>query len=159
MKKTILISCLFLVGLLFLAGCKQEPEQKSEVTIVEGPPEVEVEEPEEEETIEMMEEACEQECTLKEVDILTSDGETYTLKPGKGGYTSAGALLFDIVAGQSYCEGEEQVQIKITKQSYGEVLEEEEITVDLGEESDVLTHPTVNLTFTLTVESVDGDCS
>lgn len=105
--------------------------------------------------------SCEKECKFTGVEILTSDGETYSLKPGQGSYTAAGALDWTILSGFKYCSGEKaRVPIKILKRNYGQVFSDEVILVKAGETSKVITHPTVKrIAFTLTVKKAEESCS
>ena len=104
---------------------------------------------------------CENKCTIKSVTVLTSDGETYTLKLGQGSYSYAGALEWRLLSTPEYCQGDDPlVPIRLIKKSYGEILEKEVITLHKGETSDVITHPTVgSVKFTATLKDVEEDCS
>lgn len=100
-------------------------------------------------------------CNFNNIEILTSDGETYTLSRGQGSYTAAGALDWTILSGPDYCSGEEIiVPIEILKRNYGEIFSDEVIMLKVGETSDVITHPIVQrVAFTLTVISANEVCS
>ncbi len=106
------------------------------------------------------EEGCKK-CNFKDIEILTSDGETYTLSRGRGSYTAAGALDWTILTGPDYCQGEEIiVPVKILKRNYGQIFSDEVIMLNVGETSKVIKHPFVKrIAFTLTVESVNEVCS
>jgi len=92
---------------------------------------------------------------------LTSDGETYNVVKGKGGYTAASALEWTTMLNPSYCKGDEvKIPIKILKRNYGKILGDELILLKVGEKSKVITHPVMDeIKFTLTVQSVDEKCS
>ena len=64
------------------------------------------------------------------------------------------------MSGPDYCPGSEViVPIKLIKKSTGEVISEEVVTVNPGETSSEVTHPTVkSVKFTLTVEKVNEVC-
>jgi len=104
---------------------------------------------------------CEKKCTLKSLELTTSDGESYTLVKGQGGYTAAGAVEWKIVSFADYCPSEDLViPINIYKKNYGKVVSEQVITLKEGETSPVITHPTVtNLAFTLKVNELKESCS
>ncbi len=104
---------------------------------------------------------CKSKCTFANVTITTSDGKTVKLAPGKGSYTAAGALEWDILRPPQYCTGETLlVPIKIYKRNYGTELGNEVITIKLGETSDVITHPMdKNIRFTLRIDDIQEICA
>lgn len=103
---------------------------------------------------------CSKLCSYYALKILTSDGESYDLKPKQGSYTAAGALEWKILAMPQYCKGEPAiVPINIIKKKTGEIITEEVIVLHEGENSNVLTHPTIpSVAFTLTVADVFESC-
>lgn len=103
---------------------------------------------------------CSKLCTYYAVKMLTSDGETYDLKPKQGSYTGAGALEWKLLEMPKHCKGEAPiVPINILKKQTGEIISEEVILLHEGEESQVFTHPTVSkLAFSLTVADVFESC-
>ena len=100
-------------------------------------------------------------CRIKSVDLTTSDGDSYSLSPGQGSYTAAGALDWTILSSPSYCRGDEVfVPINILKRNYGLVFSDEVILLKEGETSKVIKHPSVkSVAFTLTVKNVEEACS
>ena len=52
-------------------------------------------------------EGCQETCNFNNVNITTSDDQSFTLSRGKGSYTAAGALEWKIVTGPDYCSGED----------------------------------------------------
>ncbi len=106
---------------------------------------------------------CDSKCNFDEVVVSTSDGDELLLSRGQGSYTAAGAVEWQLLAGADYCkeEGEETVvAIKLKKKNSGEILSEEVVTVEVGQESELITHPTISrVQFTLTVESINEQCS
>lgn len=105
---------------------------------------------------------CEEKCNFDNVVIKTSDGDELTLSRGKGSYTAAGALEWSLMSSADYCKGEEDtlVAVKLKKKTFGEIVEEEVITLEVDEESDPIKHPDIErIEFTLEVESIDETCS
>ncbi len=104
---------------------------------------------------------CQETCTIAEVTLTTSDEETYKLAKGRGSYSYAGALEWRIKSTPNYCQGEEPlVPIELIKKNYGEILERQIITLNEGETSDLITHPTsTRVQFTTTIESIQEVCS
>lgn len=105
---------------------------------------------------------CEEKCNFDDVVIKTSDGDELTLSRGKGSYTAAGALEWSLMSSADYCKGEEDtlVAVKLKKKTFGEIVEEEVITLEVDEESDPIKHPDIErIEFTLEVESIDETCS
>lgn len=104
---------------------------------------------------------CPQKCTMKEIEIETSDGQTFTIPPGQGSYTAAGALSWTTQRLPPYCPTETvTVPFVITKKSYSTVYGEEMVAVPEGETSTVITHPVISrIAFTLTVKNVVEECS
>lgn len=103
---------------------------------------------------------CEVKCNFNGVVVETSDGETYELTRGRGAYTAAGALTWNLVPGPDYCPGDEVlVPIEIKKTLYEDLLNTQLIVVSPGETSEKITHPTIKwVDFTLKVVSVDESC-
>jgi len=103
---------------------------------------------------------CSKVCNFYNVDILTSDGELYSLKPREGSYTGAGALDWTILNAPDHCiEESPQVPIKIDRNLPGKTINSEIILLNKGESSKLLTHPSVaGLYFTLTVVNVYEVC-
>ncbi len=106
-------------------------------------------------------EGCNKKCNFKEIIIKTSDEDTFTLSRGKGDYTSAGAIEWITASGPDYCQGNEViVPVKIIKKNLGKIINEEYVTVRVGEKSKVITHPTIKtIKFTFEVKSVHEECS
>lgn len=100
---------------------------------------------------------CAQTCSVRQVDITTSDGATYQFPPGKGSYTAAGGLEWKVESIPAHCpEEKELVPFRISKYTYGKLVSDEVITVREGTTSKVLTHPTITtLKFTLKVTGVE----
>ncbi len=105
-------------------------------------------------------EACAQQCGLKEVTVRTSDGDVLVLPPGKGSYTAAGGLDWNVVAVPPFCkEDEGKILFRIVRKKGGQILNEEYITLRKGETSKALTHPSIKkLAFTLKAEDVKVEC-
>lgn len=103
---------------------------------------------------------CTKLCSYYAIKILTSDGETYDLKPKQGSYTGAGALEWKTLQMPQHCKGESPiVPINVIKKQTGEVISEEVILLHEGEKSLTLTHPTVSkLAFSLNVADVFESC-
>jgi hypothetical protein len=104
---------------------------------------------------------CENKCSVKEVKVKTSDGESYDLPLGKGSYSSAGALEWKLMVTPEYCKGDNPlVAIRLIKKSTGKSIGEQIITLHQGETSNVITHPTVkSVKFTATLAEIDEVCS
>ncbi|MEK6950399.1 MAG: hypothetical protein AABX13_01610 [Nanoarchaeota archaeon] len=104
--------------------------------------------------------ACAQKCTVETVDVTTSDGEKYTLARTQGSYTAAGALEWKVGAIPLYCPGEKKlIPFHFFKKTTGKVISEEVVTVEEGQTSPVITHPTVSrVKFTVTVNKVKEVC-
>ena len=105
---------------------------------------------------------CDSMCNFNNVLVKTSDGDEFTLSRGQGSYTGAGSIEWKLLSSAEYClgEGATPVAIELTMKNYGEVVQEEVIILNLGEESKVITHPQIErIQFTLVVESYDETCS
>jgi hypothetical protein len=99
--------------------------------------------------------ACAQTCTVREMTLTTSDGETLTALPGKGGYTGAGAIEWFIESGPLQCSSDPLVPVHIVKRNFGKVVSEEHITLAKGSTSRAINHPTIlSLAFTLRLDDV-----
>src|SRR3989338_1484554 len=73
---------------------------------------------------------CPAKCHVEEATISTSDGETYTLKPGQGSYSYAGAIEWKVHALPDYCaDSSVPVLIDILKKNTGKVLSTEVISL------------------------------
>lgn len=103
---------------------------------------------------------CENACALTGIVISTSDGESYTLKPGQGSYTAAGALEWKVYPVPSHCPQENiPVPITLIMKNYGRIVEEKVITLREGQTSKQITHPQiVDINFTVTLERVTESC-
>mgnify|MGYP001582331241 FL=1 len=103
---------------------------------------------------------CSKLCSYYAIKILTSDGETYDLKPKQGSYTGAGALEWKTMQMPQHCKGEQPiVPINILTKNTGEVIGENVILLHEGQTSPVLTHPNISkITFTLTLADVFESC-
>ncbi|HLD39840.1 MAG TPA: hypothetical protein VJB13_01745 [Candidatus Nanoarchaeia archaeon] len=103
---------------------------------------------------------CTKLCSYYAVKMITSDKESYDLKPKQGSYTGAGALEWKLLEMPQYCKGESAiVPVNIIKKQTGKKISEEVILLHDGESSTVLTHPTIpKLAFTLTLEKVFESC-
>jgi len=103
---------------------------------------------------------CANGCAVQKVHLKTSDGEEYTLPPGQGSYSYAGALEWKILPVPEYCTaGKAMVPFQFISKTTGKVLGEETVTVAVGEKSKVVTHPTVQrVAFTVEVVSVEEKC-
>ena len=110
---------------------------------------------------ELYETECEEKCTYNQVEIVTSDGETYTLPRGQGSYTAAGAVSWTLLGGPKYCQMEDViVPIKIAKYNAGKIVTEEVLTLKKGETSGIIRHPTIQrISFTVTLKSLNEQCS
>tara|TARA_Y100000310_G_C20475644_1_gene712257 strand:+ start:195 stop:812 length:618 start_codon:yes stop_codon:yes gene_type:complete len=105
-------------------------------------------------------EGCDIKCNFNDIIIETSDGDSFTLSRGKGDYTGGGAVEWVVSSGPDYCQGEEIIlPVKIMKKSSGKIITEEYLTVGVGEESSIITHPTASkIKFTFEVKSVEETC-
>lgn len=105
--------------------------------------------------------ACSKICSFYGAEILTSDGETYTIKPQEGSYSGAGAINWKLLAGSNHCQEEPAVlPIKITKNKPGETLSEEIVTISKSQSSKVITHPYApKMAFSLTVKNIHELCA
>lgn len=103
---------------------------------------------------------CTKLCSYYAIKVLTSDDETYDLKPKQGSYTGAGALEWKILQMPQHCKGENPiVPINIIKKQTGQIISEEVILLHEGENSPTLTHPTISkLAFSLNVANVFESC-
>ncbi|MBI2666640.1 hypothetical protein HYX13_03445 [Candidatus Woesearchaeota archaeon] len=104
---------------------------------------------------------CEKMCNYYSLKISTSDGEAYTVKPGRGSYTAVGALQWDVLKGvPSHCEGERaRVPLLISKREPGKITDEYVITLRQGETSEPMTHRLVpGLNFALTMGQIYELC-
>ena len=104
--------------------------------------------------------SCDKLCNFYSVKVLTSDGETYLIKPGSGSYTAAGALEWEILSSGQHCNGERAViPINLITKNDGKILEENVITLQDGDTSNVLTHPQLpNVNFQITIQEVFELC-
>ena len=102
--------------------------------------------------------ACTQKRQFTKADISTSDGEKYSLTPGQGSYTAAGALEWKILR-QPHCQGEKIVPLQFTERNTGTVLGNFIYTVAEGEHTPIITHPQIKrVAFTITVDKVEEQC-
>ncbi len=106
-------------------------------------------------------EICDKQCNYYALRVLTSDGETYNVRPKRGSYTAAGALEWKIMEAPSHCNGEPTViPVSIIKKAPGKILSEEVITLHKGEASAIIVHPFLpDFTFSLKIEEVNELCS
>ncbi len=105
---------------------------------------------------------CTAKCNFNQVQIRTSDGDDFELVRGKGDYTLAGAIEWQLMSSADYCPNEDDtaVAIKLKKKNYGEILEEQVIVVEQGATSDIITHPVIEgSSFTLEILSINEECS
>lgn len=104
---------------------------------------------------------CPATCTIKSVQLTTSDGEEYSLRRGQGSYTAAGAVAWEIMGTPAYCQREAPlVPIKFIKKTTGKVIEEEIVTLHERETTPVITHPLIpRVRFTMTMKSVEEECT
>ena len=104
---------------------------------------------------------CERKCQAVNVTITTNDGKTIILAPGKGSYTAAGAIEWDILRLPPYCPSDDlKIPLKIYKRNYGKELGNEVITLEKSQSSDVITHPTdKSIKFTLRVDDIQEVCA
>lgn len=105
-------------------------------------------------------EGCEVKCNFNDIVVKTSDGLEFEIKRGRGEYSYAGALEWVIASGPDYCQGEEIiVPVKLLKKNYGKILNTQYVTVKVGEESPLVTHPVIeDVQFHFTIESVEETC-
>ncbi|PIZ51797.1 hypothetical protein COY27_02380 [Candidatus Woesearchaeota archaeon CG_4_10_14_0_2_um_filter_33_13] len=102
---------------------------------------------------------CSKQCNTYAARIKTSDGEIYPLKPGQGSYTGAGSLEWKVMEGPTHCKGEPALlPIKVSRKDQSGLINQEQFVLKQGETSKVMTHPTVPLSFTLTVERIFEWC-
>ena len=104
---------------------------------------------------------CEKMCNYYSLKISTSDGEAYTVKPGRGSYTAVGAVQWDVLKGvPSHCEGERaKIPLLISKREPGKITDEYVLTLRQGETSGPITHRLVpGLEFSLTLGQVYELC-
>ncbi|MBU0457685.1 MAG: hypothetical protein ABH824_00480 [Nanoarchaeota archaeon] len=104
---------------------------------------------------------CTDTCKITEVELITSDKETYTLSLGQGSYSYAGALEWKLMTTPNYCKGEKPlVPIKFIKKSMGKVLEEQIFTLNEGQTSGIITHPSIkSVKFTAKLVKATENCS
>jgi len=105
--------------------------------------------------------SCTNKCSLDNVVIGTSDGETYTFKKGQGSFTFAGAIEWKIESFPDYCPSDRlRIPIKILKKSAGKVLETQVVTLAKGETSKLIIHPTIErVKFTANLKEINEECS
>lgn len=103
---------------------------------------------------------CDKTCNYYSLSVITSDGESYTIKPKRGSYTAAGALEWKVLQMPDHCNGENVIiPIRITRKDKGKIVNEEVVTLLEGQESSLLTHPTIpHVSFQLTVDRVFELC-
>ena len=103
---------------------------------------------------------CAKLCRLTKTTFHTSDDETYSLTPGQGTYTAAGALEWKLNTFGGYCQGvKPRVPLLLLKKNAGKILEETLITLIQGETSSIITHPTVKrVKFTVSLASYEEKC-
>ena len=103
---------------------------------------------------------CSKLCSYYAIKMLTSDGETYSLKPKQGSYTGAGALEWKLLEMPQHCKGGKPlVPINIILKRPGEIISEGVITLQQGEKSEILTHPDIpKLAFALTADTIFETC-
>ena len=105
--------------------------------------------------------ACDKMCNYYSLKISTSDGEEYTIKPKRGSYTAVGAIEWKVLEAPDHCKGEAAViPILIVRKDPERIISEEVITLNKGETSKTITHPTIpDLVFTLKVDKVYELCN
>ena len=104
---------------------------------------------------------CDSKCNFNNVQITTSDGDEMTLSRGQGSYTAAGAVEWKLLSSADYCRGEDStpVAVELIKKNYGKIIEKEVVVLEVGEESESITHPDIDhIDFTLEVTSIDETC-
>jgi competence protein ComGC len=122
-------------------------------------------------------------CNIREIEIITSDGDSFNMHGNQGSYTAAGALEWIIKPIPNYCKnGAVRVPIEVISKgavcrdeagseitclggmkSKIELLQKQIITLGIGEASEPITHPNkaINRTlngFTLSVEDANEFC-
>jgi len=104
---------------------------------------------------------CEKKCTIKQVTLMTNDGEKVTVRSGEGNYAYAGAMGYDVLKTPQYCPGTDVVvPLEIEKVTTGKVLGTEVIALKKGEKGSVITHPTITrVQFTLEVKDIKEECA
>jgi hypothetical protein len=105
---------------------------------------------------------CTSKCNFNQVHITTSDGDEFELARGKGDYTLAGGIEWQLMSSADYCIKDDPtpVAIKLKKKNYGEVIQEQVIILDVGKTSEIISHPIMtNAAFTLRVDSINEECS
>ncbi len=104
---------------------------------------------------------CAKKCNYNLVELSTSDGEKYTLPPGQGSYSYAGALEWKINPLPDYCLGQEpKVAIEILAKTTGKVLQDYYFMVGVGGTTPIATHPSIKrVQFKITVDKVTEKCS
>jgi hypothetical protein len=105
-------------------------------------------------------EDCTETCNYNEITVLTNEGDTLILPPGKGSYTAGGGIEWKISSAPDYCKGEETiVPFKILLRSGGKAIHEEVVTVKVGETSKEIVHPnSEKYKITLTVKEINEVC-
>ena len=103
---------------------------------------------------------CPNKCHFEYVAISTSDGESYTLKAGQGSYSYAGAIEWKVHSVPDYCPTSSiPILIDILKKNTGRVLSTEVITLQQGQTSTVIRHPTIaRIAFTVTLDGIKQVC-
>ena len=110
--------------------------------------------------------SCPVKCNLIRVHLTTYHAgftavQNYTLRPGLGSYTGAGALAWTLVPIPDYCQAAPEhviVPIKIERFSNSQLLNTEIIALESGQER-VLSHSSVDLhNFTIKVDSIFHTC-
>ena len=104
---------------------------------------------------------CDSKCNFNNVQVTTSDGDELALSRGQGSYTAAGAVEWKLLSSANYCLGDDPtpVAVELIKKNYGEIIEKEVVVLEVGEESDSITHPDIaHIDFTLEVISIDETC-
>lgn len=104
---------------------------------------------------------CYKVCNYYHMDIKTSDGEEYALRPKQGSYTGAGAIEWTVLSMPNHCiEESAVVPIQIVRKKPGKILSTEIITLQERETSAVLTNPFApGLKFTLYVDKIYEVCA
>ncbi len=100
-------------------------------------------------------------CRVTSVDVYTSDKETYSVPPGQGSYTAAGALEWTIISPGSYCQGSKPaIAFKILTKNYNKVYRDDTIIVEEGKTSAVIKHDLIkDIAFTLKVAKISEECA
>ncbi|PIN73667.1 hypothetical protein COV20_05595 [Candidatus Woesearchaeota archaeon CG10_big_fil_rev_8_21_14_0_10_45_16] len=102
---------------------------------------------------------CEKKCSFKSATLLTSDGETLTLKKSQGSYTAAGAVEWKVISFPDYCPGSFKLPVKVLMKNAGKVLGEYALLLDEGQSSQAIKHPTISrVNFQLTLTDVEEEC-